>query len=56
MKLAGKTWNELICLAQDRGTGVDLLAVSTRPGAEYIFMSTSTNTLIIDEYEYIAKS
>ena len=27
-----------------------------RPGTEYIFMSTSTSTLVIDEYEYIAKS
>ena len=30
--------------------------LSFRPGAEYIFMSIITSTLMMDEYEYIAKS
>ena len=35
----------------------EYISILTRPGAEYIFMSTSTSTLMIDEnkceYEYI---
>ena len=27
-----------------------------RHGAEYIFMSTGMSTLLVDEYEYIAKT
>ena len=26
--------------------------ITSRPGAEYIFMSTSMSTLVMDEYKY----
>ena len=30
---------------------ISAIIVVVRPGAEYIFMSTSTSTLVMDEYE-----